>query len=643
MDIPKVSRAPTRRITFYDGPDSPFINRRSSTFTERKTAETGKPTRGASGPADKTLENAEAEQDYSGALMLWNSEISKLTESQLDVFLRSYSSNDSLQDYMERLHDAISKREESSKILWFAKKVRPAYEFVKNFTPVASAASEISPVPFSAILGGITCILSVGVKVDEYQSKMVETLDRMMFQLDLLKDYKSEDLLEHNTKVEASQVTVTTDILKFCVAAAKALFNKNGKPHNALLHLLHLQLKDFNTTFGSIEAEFSRHLQELQDRRRLHDSRQLRRVYRIVNKMENDSEGDRVERKTAAIGELEAREKKNAEERHQRVLHWLHFVPFTAIQDTTYCNRVDETGDWLLENLEFQNWRQGVEPAGLWIHGKAGSGKSFLAARVINDLKHSTKLPVGLTYNGLLSSLLRQLYDHLSLNQDVTSLENRARSSSEGVTRSELKEWIQVVISRLRSCFVIIDGLDECQFLGEDEFEDMCRFIASLASPKDHSLGTKVIVFSRPNYNAISNALSTFNEMPIDKGANDADMKLFITKKIDKIHLKRSQDHRRDQIKETIRQQADGMFLWVDLRVKDLQHLYSAKKIQKALETPSKGLDSLYRESMKRIPEAVREQAFKALLWLAYSRKSLSKSELLEALAEAIFNSYMRP
>ncbi|KAK2764726.1 hypothetical protein CKAH01_04891 [Colletotrichum kahawae] len=554
-------------------------------------------------------------------------------------------------NYTERLQNAIGKREDSSKILWFAKKVRPVYDFVKNFTPVANAASELSPVPFSAVLGGITCILSIGVKVDDYQAKMVETLDKMIFQLDLLKDYKSEALFERDAKVEASQVNVTTDILKFCVAAAKILFNEKGKPHNALLHLLKLQLKDFDATFGGIEAQFSRHIEELEDRRKFQDSLQLRRVYRVVDKIERDNEGDRMERKTAATGELEARERKDAEERHQRVLNWLHFVPFISIQDTTYCNRVDETGEWLLENLEFQNWRQGVESARLWIHGKAGSGKSFLAARVINDLKQyvasetaevsaiayaycsSTKLSVELTYNGLLSSLLRQLYDHLSPNQDVKALEKRAQSSSEGVTRSELKEWIQAVIARLGSCFIIIDGLDECQFLGENEFEDMCGFIASLASPKDHTLGVKVIVFSRPNYSAISNALSTFTGIAIDKGANDGDMKLFITQKIDKIHLKQSQDHRRDQIKETIREQADGMFLWVDLRVKDLQHLYSAKKIQKALETASKGLESLYRESMKRIPKAAREQAYKALLWLANSHKSLSKSELLEALA----------
>ncbi|WYZ41988.1 hypothetical protein EsH8_V_000883 [Colletotrichum jinshuiense] len=495
MDVRKASQAPTRRSTFYDGPDSPHINRRSSTFAATKTIDTGQPIRGAKGPGDNALKNAEAD----------------------------------LEDYTETLQNAIGKREDSSKILWFAKKVKPVYDFVSNFVPVASAVSEFSPVPFSAVLGGITCILSISVKVDDYQAKMVESLDQMMFQLELLKDYKKE--------------------------------------------------------------------------------------------------------------------------RRQRAENWLQFIRFTAIQDTTYCSRVDETGNWLLDNPEFQTWRQGVRPARLWVHGKAGSGKSFLAARVINDLQEhvkteasevsaiayaycsSTKLQVELTYNALLSSLLRQLYNQLPPDKEFNSLERRA--GGESATRSELKEWIQAIIILLRSCFIIIDGLDECVFKEDDDFEDLCSFIASLTSTKDHTLGVKIIVFSRPNNVVISNAFSDFTKIPVDKGANDADMKLFISKKIDRINLKPSQDQRQGfaEIKDTIREQADGMFLWVDLRVKDFQHLFTVKKIKKALRTTSKGLDGLYQELMKSISEGARENAFKALLWLANSHRSLSKAELLEALA----------
>ncbi|KAH9225245.1 hypothetical protein K456DRAFT_1879109 [Colletotrichum gloeosporioides 23] len=638
MDILKIFCCLRRSSEVHDAPDSPLASRRSSACVNQQAADTDNAATEVEGDRESTAENSKAEEECIAALVKWKSDVD-----------RQDNMPDMVGDYIKALKDAMSNREHKSKTLKFAQHTRPIYDFASNFTPVAGAASEFSPVPFSPILGGAMCILSIVVKVDDYQTKMVDLLDEMITQLDLLEDYKKESLFEYDEKVEALQLQVTTHILEFCAEAAAALFNEEGKMKGTWRHVLKVQVKGFDQTFSSFQAQFLRDLKTLRDQRQFQERRNTRLKFQVL-------ENDGKERKIAEIGERKVKEQKEAEERRKIVSGWLPFVSFTEIQDTNYTNRLDGTGDWLMEhNTQFQTWRQGVKPAKLWIHGKAGSGKSYLAARVINDLKQdirgketgnsaiayaycsSTKLHIQLTYNRLLGSLLRQLYSQLAPNKSLTSLESRAASQSpqgEGATRSELKEWIQAAIALLPSCFIVIDGLDECHLLEAVEFNDLCRFIASLALPKDHSLGAKVIVFSRPEYRDIDKALSLsdFAQISVDRGANDADMTLFITTKIDKIDLKKSQDHRRKEIKSTLQEQAGGMFLWVDLKIKDLQQCHNASDMQKALETAPDDLYGLYRGFMRRIPKHEHKYALKALLWLANSHTSLSKPELLEAL-----------
>jgi hypothetical protein len=67
------------------------------------------------------------------------------------------------------------------------------------------------------------------------------------------------------------------------------------------------------------------------------------------------------------------------EDQRLKILQWLspidHRERHLAIQQ----QRLDSTGRWFLDSIEFGDWRNGAFSSLLWLYGRAGTGKTFLA------------------------------------------------------------------------------------------------------------------------------------------------------------------------------------------------------------------------------------------------------------------------
>lgn len=104
----------------------------------------------------------------------------------------------------------------------------------------------------------------------------------MAVELSILDKYKGESLFANDPDVQASQIDIATDILKFCVAAAEIFFNDQGNERNSLLFAVRAQWRDFVAKFGDIKKDFQRHLAELEKWRSLANARWLRLVQKGV-------------------------------------------------------------------------------------------------------------------------------------------------------------------------------------------------------------------------------------------------------------------------------------------------------------------------------------------------------------------------
>lgn len=239
----------------------------------------------------------------------------------------------------------------------------------------------------------------------------------------------------------------------------------------------------------------------------------------------------------------------------------------------------------------------------------------------------------GYDTTGLLRSLLKQLYHFLLRDQDVQLLSDPFfETTNEQPTRDEVMKAIRTVIKIFKQTFIVIDGLDECSRIQSLEFEGFCNFLASLADQNEVRSSANVIIFSRPGYTAIENAVSRFPRIEVDQGMNAEDIGRFIDSRSktltkDSSSLKEIQDHLQDN--------AEGTFLWVSLTIDSIKNERTLKKMKVAARNVPKGLSGAYTDALKRIirkEASIRDLALKALLWVANSKKPLSESQLLEAL-----------
>lgn len=306
-----------------------------------------------------------------------------------------------------------------------------------------------------------------------------------------------------------------------------------------------------------------------------------------------------------------------------------------------------------MDHERFKAWRNSTFSNLLWIHGKPGSGKSHLAARVIEEFSKSpresvmayayctaTQTKTRMTLNNVLGSILRQLYLQLPASENVETLLARTDIGiKDEPQRSEMKEEIRALISKLQSSIIIVDGLDECSHFSDRQFEDFCSFLKSLGINQDAGSTTKVLIFSRPDYKEIAQAFSEYPQIQVDAGANDNDIRAYISYRVDDINSSPSPEERQglEDIKDLMFKNAGGLFLWVHFKATHFKEIGCVEDIKDALQDSPEGLDELYGEEINKIRDhpskVVRERALRALLWVTYSYRPLSKRELLEALS----------
>lgn len=428
-------------------------------------------------------------------------------------------------------------------------------------------------------------------------------------------------------------------------------------------------------------------------------------------------------------------------------MNWLSSLSFQKTHDMIFDTTLDETGSWLLSHETYLSWKERSYGSLLWVYGKHGSGKSHLAARVIEELRsfcyernrvhgqsdgssrgrgeletvdafhagdsaqgsvepndalvlhskasamdttsqiyaghanystgfssernlqsgpekgnprgpgraavayiycsselirtsrntqggHLTDSSVRYDTTDLLGSILKQLYRHLPLDEDVPRLRELCFDAHiEQPSREDIIHGIKSVITMLAKTFLVVDGLDECSGVSSPEFEGLCNLLATFADLGGTGPSANVLLFSRDGYPAISSATDGFPSIEVDRGANIEDINRFISDRSkqltkDLASLKEIQDH--------LLRSADGMFLWVSLVIDSIKKERTARKMKHAALNMPRGLSGAYAGALKRIlikEEPARSLALRALLWITNSKRPLNKPQLLEVLA----------
>ncbi|PKS08576.1 hypothetical protein jhhlp_004962 [Lomentospora prolificans] len=314
-------------------------------------------------------------------------------------------------------------------------------------------------------------------------------------------------------------------------------------------------------------------------------------------------------------------------------------------------DRCPNTGTWLLETQQFQDFLESPSSSYFHLCGNPGSGKSFLTSKVIDDLRDrcTTESDTALIYflcdaktgasnrrtsQAVLSTWTAQLLDQLSSLDPVfvrKSVEafGIVRKKTNHIPEGQLFRVLHKCLQRMQECVIVVDAVDEC-----DDWNNLLQIATRL-------LDTKACVFkfffSSQKVMGIPYVISRLpvtNKYRIDVTADEmqADISRYVEWRTRTLDLRSlgPPEHARDALIKG----CDGLFLLVRLRLDILTRdiLPLGTDIKTALSELPEDLFPLYERLLNRLDDKHKALAQLLFIWVIHAQRVLTVSELAEAL-----------
>ncbi|KIK61265.1 hypothetical protein GYMLUDRAFT_96919, partial [Collybiopsis luxurians FD-317 M1] len=234
------------------------------------------------------------------------------------------------------------------------------------------------------------------------------------------------------------------------------------------------------------------------------------------------------------------------EEQESDVIRWMSPSNMSQIQKFLFAKKTTPgTGEWFLNSRTFSDWKS-TPNSFLWLQGDVGSGKSVMAATIVNhvqgpetyddklvifyffDFRDTTKQ----TLTNMITSLLSQLLAS-ARGQEIYPCIKKLYNAHKQLRSSPTdQEWIttfkEAILSiSVASLFIIIDALDEMEKETFSQFYQLIYQLEIVACPNLHFLIT-----SRPQIPWASEigkvCLSSAGVVTMDKKHIMADVESFL-------------------------------------------------------------------------------------------------------------------
>ncbi|KAL8958324.1 MAG: hypothetical protein Q9193_004597 [Seirophora villosa] len=348
-----------------------------------------------------------------------------------------------------------------------------------------------------------------------------------------------------------------------------------------------------------------------------------------------------------------------------RILSWLSKVRYREHHKTSFSAVMSGSCSWLRQKAEYVDWKASSISSILWIHGIPGSGKSKLLSTVVQGLledkaQHIAPPAVAYFYctrdtaepqradpDEVMRAVLKQLACfnasqpiHPAVIREYDKRKKDADEDGLDPLQLSLHDCDDLVleITDQLPAIIIIDALDECDPLRRHELLKALRHIVV----KSNNL-VKVLVSSRDDPDIVCR-LNNVPNVYIRSDDNGIDVERYIEQELKKAISEqrllqgRVHDSLQEQILRTLKNGAEGMFLWVSLQMQNLcdpERMKIASDVEDALSCLPPTLSQLYEVILKRIGNTAprgQSTARKALRWLLCAREPLTPRVLIEIL-----------
>ncbi|KAA6412672.1 MAG: hypothetical protein FRX48_03664 [Lasallia pustulata] len=309
-------------------------------------------------------------------------------------------------------------------------------------------------------------------------------------------------------------------------------------------------------------------------------------------------------------------------------------------------SRQANTGLWFLKSETFTYWK--ASSALVWLHGKAGCGKTVLSSTIINAVlqEPQSKSEIAVAYfyfdfndvekqksDKMIRSLITQLSRQSK--KKLNKLEALFSFCNNGERQPDVEGLLIVlkeVLEGFDETYIVLDALDECS-----DRKELLERMGEIQGWKLRQL--RMLVTSRWLID-IKESLEPLTEprgrICIQSSLVDADILTYVRGRLQNdrdLKRWRGMPQVQEEIETTLKEKANGMFRWAVCQLDVLQNCHRLPILRKALESLPETLDETYARILRKISEEDSHDAIKILQWLTYSSRPLRIEELAEIVA----------
>ncbi|KAL1665580.1 hypothetical protein GGF50DRAFT_52363, partial [Schizophyllum commune] len=324
----------------------------------------------------------------------------------------------------------------------------------------------------------------------------------------------------------------------------------------------------------------------------------------------------------------------------EKIYTWFQYPDSSIKMNNLLDNRTSSTGSWFLDGDEFAAFKKGVTRS-LWLHGKAGCGKSTLIAAAIRDLRATAAISddsLVLTHlfdttgsnprnsRAFLASLLCQLACEIpECAAHLHKLRSRASVGHAQISLEEMRHTLDGVLKTTGlHVFIVVDALDEA------DDHAIILFLSHLLTHTNVSLlmSSRYEVTFRADLQALADASVS---MTVDRVTGDIQTLLsaLLTEGGSLGKVKET-----DLVHNTLTAGANGNFRWTVLQVRELIDVAGIPaQVRKRLKMLPSTLGEIYDQLLASVHAAARDDVRLLLTWMILTVRPLSTDDFAELLA----------
>ncbi|KAF2825246.1 hypothetical protein CC86DRAFT_407469 [Ophiobolus disseminans] len=480
----------------------------------------------------------------------------------------------------------------------------------------------------SPIWGSIRVLLHIAGEAGKFQDRLVDMLAQIGDVLPRFRIYGS--IYRDHERLLVALSKGYLDILKFCVHV-KEFFLNAKRSIIPLSIVLKAAWKPLRQDFEQHMLAFRKHSKQVEEEARLAHRIEAARMFEIQ----------------LANRALQLRNEKLAT-RH-RILTALPSIDYLGKHSKLISLWHSGTNAWLQKTDQYSSWYSAPTSDCMCCYGIPGSGKSVLAATIVESLMSSQSYNSSIVchyycdyadfasldpYN-LVASLLKQALLCVSLERFTGGSTCLFDDGNALPTLEKLERYLLEILRDFSTVFVVLDGIDE---IAQDNQLYVLDLVGKLI--KQHP-NLKVFLTSRIEEYWIRKAMATYWNIQLSQTYLKDDITLYVQDSLDEADIMSPLSNNprlRKEVCEALVAGAQGMPLWVKFQLLELRQALTEPAIRHILRNLPRSLGETYARIISKTHQdpggAMKIETMRSMFrWIAGAKRALRFDEIEEAIA----------